>query len=176
MKHIIAFGGSNSRNSINKKLAVLAANNLKNTSFTILDLNDFEIPIYSIDHENNIGIPEDVSKFNALIFAADGIILSLAEHNGSYTVAFKTLLDWLSRIDKNVWKNKPMLLMSTSPGGRGGASVFDTASNMFPRLGAEIVGRFSLPFFPKNYSGEKLLDKELSQDFLSEIEKFEQSL
>jgi NAD(P)H-dependent FMN reductase len=176
MKHIVAFGGSNSRNSINKKLVVLAANNLKNTSFTILDLNDFEIPLYSIDHENNKGIPEDVSKFNALIFAADGIILSLAEHNGSYTVAFKTLLDWLSRIDKNVWKNKPMLLMSASPGGRGGASVFDTASNMLPRLGANIVGRFSLPFFAKNYSEDKLLDNELRQDFLTEIEKFEHSL
>lgn len=176
MKHIVAFGGSNSRNSINKKLAVLAANNLKNTSCTILDLNDFEIPLYSIDHENNIGIPEDVSKFNALIFAADGIILSLAEHNGSYTVAFKTLLDWLSRIDKNVWKNKPMLLMSTSPGGRGGASVFDSASNMLPRLGADIVGRFSLPFFAKNYSEDKILDNKLRQDFLREIEKFEHSL
>ena len=176
MKHVIALGGSNSKNSINKKLSVLAANKLKNASFTILDLNDFEIPLYGIDHEIDKGIPEDVSKLNALIFAADGIILSLAEHNGSYTAAFKSLLDWLSRIDKNVWKNKPMLLMSTSPGARGGASVFDTASNMLPRLGAQIVGSFSLPLFAENYSDKKLVDNELNQDFLKEIEKFEASL
>jgi NAD(P)H-dependent FMN reductase len=26
--------------------------------------------------------------------------------------AFKNIFDWMSRIDKNVWQNKPMLLMA----------------------------------------------------------------
>ena len=69
-----------------------------------------------------------------------------------------------------------MLLMSTSPGGRGGASVFSTASNSFPHLGGNIVASFSLSFFAKNFSEEKLMDEQLDQDFIKEIQKFKQAL
>jgi len=176
MKNIITFAGSNSRNSINKKLAVLASSQLQNSKITILDLNDFPLPLYGIDTEVEVGFPENLMKFNELIASTDGVILSLAEHNGAYTVAFKNLFDWLSRLDKNVWKNKPMLLMSTSPGGRGGASVFNAAATTFPFLGANIVASFSLSFFAQNFSEEKLLDEQLDQNFIKEIRKFEQAL
>ena len=176
MKNIITFAGSNSKNSINKKLAALASSQIENTKITVLDLNDFALPLYSVDTEAEEGFPENLVKFNEILKATDGIILSLAEHNGSYTVAFKNLYDWLSRLDKNVWKNKPMLLMSTSPGGRGGASVFSTASNSFPHLGGNIVASFSLSFFAKNFSEEKLMDEQLDQDFIKEIQKFKQAL
>lgn len=176
MKKIIAFGGSNSKQSINKKLAVLAASKLKNTAFTILDLNDFPLPLYGIDTEVEEGIPDNIKKFNDLLISTDGIILSLAEHNGAYTATFKNLFDWLSRLDKNVWKNKPMLLMSTSPGGRGGSSVFSAAKNSFPHLGGNIVANYSLSFFTKNYSENEILDKQLNEEFLKEIDIFEQAL
>ena len=176
MKNIITFAGSNSKNSINKKLAVLASSQIEHTKITVLDLNDFPLPLYSVDTEAEEGFPENLVKFNEILKATDGIILSLAEHNGSYTVAFKNLYDWLSRLDKNVWKNKPMLLMSTSPGGRGGASVFSTASNSFPYLGGNIVANFSLSFFGKHYSDDKILKEDLHDDFIKEILKFEQAL
>ncbi len=176
MKNIITFAGSNSKNSINKKLAVLASSKTQNTKITVLDLNEFSLPLYSVDTETEEGFPESLLKFNEILKATDGIILSLAEHNGSYTVAFKNLYDWLSRLDKIVWKNKPMLLMSTSPGGRGGASVFSTASNSFPYLGGNIVANFSLSFFTKNFSEEKLLDDKLNTEFLNQIKQFEQAL
>ena len=173
MKNIITFAGSNSRNSINKKLAILASTQLQNVKNTILDLNDFPLPLYDVDIETEEGFPENLVKFNEILKATDGIILSLAEHNGSYTAVFKNLYDWLSRLDKNVWKNKPMLLMSTSPGGKGGASVFSTASNSFPHLGGNIVAGFSLSFFGKHYSDNKILDQDLHKEFLNEILKFE---
>jgi len=176
MKNIIAFAGSNSRNSINKKLAVLASSQLQNTINTILDLNDFTLPLYGVDMEMENGFPDNVKRFNELLLSTDGIILSLAEHNGAYTAAFKNLFDWLSRIDKNVWKNKPMLLMSASPGGRGGASVFSTASNSFPHLGGNIVASFSLSFFGKNYSDDKILEEDLHKEFLKQLVKFEKAL
>ena len=176
MKSIITFAGSNSRNSINKKLAVLASSQLQNTKNTILDLNDFPLPLYGVDIEMENGFPDNVKKFNELLLSTDGIILSLAEHNGAYTAAFKNLFDWLSRIDKNVWKNKPMLLMSASPGGRGGTSVFNIASNSFPHLGGNIVASFSLSFFGKHYSHDKILEEDLHNEFLKQIVKFEEAL
>ena len=54
-KKIIAFGASSSRNSINKQLATFAANQFKNTEVEILDLNDYEMPLFSVDKEKENG-------------------------------------------------------------------------------------------------------------------------
>ena len=62
MKHVISFGGSNSKASINKKLAEFAGKNLENTEFTLVDLNDFPLPLYGIDAELENGIPENALK------------------------------------------------------------------------------------------------------------------
>ncbi len=60
------------------------------------------MPIYSEDRENDGGIPDQAQRFLKIIQDADGIILSLAEHNGSYTSAFKNILDWTSRQERNL--------------------------------------------------------------------------
>ncbi len=83
------------------------------------------------------GIPEGASKFSSLLDNYDGFILSLAEHNGSYAAAFKNIFDWSSRVERNVFRDKPLLLMATSPGGRGGATVLNAAATSFPHMGAK---------------------------------------
>lgn len=160
MKNVIALGGSNSKNSINKALATYAANRIDGASVEVLDLNNFDLPMYGIDHETEHGIPNDAHRMASLIDGADGLVISLAEHNGSYSVAFKNVFDWMSRIDKGVWKNKPMLLMATSPGKRGGASVLNAAKTSFPHLGGNIVAHFSLPLFHQVFENGILIDEE----------------
>ena len=91
-KKILAFGASNSRNSINKRLAGYTASLLNDIEMHLLDLNDFEMPIYSIDIEKETGIPETVYRFKSYIDDADGIIISFAEHNGHYTAVFKKIV------------------------------------------------------------------------------------
>ena len=108
MKNIIAFAGSNSSDSINKKLAIYAANLVEEAKVTILDLNNFELPIYSKDLEAQEGIPDNAKKFLNYIKQTDGIVLSLAENNGAYSAVFKNLFDWMSRIDGKLWSSKPM--------------------------------------------------------------------
>lgn len=88
---ILAFGGSNSRHSINKKLAAFVARLFTNAEVQILDLNDFEMPIFSVDRESQI--PVAALHFAELIDQADLIVMSLAENNGSYSVAFKNIFD-----------------------------------------------------------------------------------
>ena len=127
MKKIVAFGASTSSNSINKKLATYAAQQIKNSNIKILDLNNFEMPIYSEDSERLSGIPKEAYDFKEIIKEADGIIISFAEHNGAYTAAFKNVFDWISRIEKVVWYNKPMFLMATSEGLKGASSVLQMA-------------------------------------------------
>jgi NAD(P)H-dependent FMN reductase len=63
MKNIIAFAGSNSKQSINKQLATYASSLVEDVNVTILDLNNYDLPLYGIDLENEKGIPEDAHKF-----------------------------------------------------------------------------------------------------------------
>ena len=172
MKKILAFGGSNSKNSINKRLAIHAAGLVENASVDIADLNDFDLPLYGIDLENEQGIPSAAEEFLNMIKASDGIVLSLAEHNGAYSTAFKNIFDWMSRIDSKVWQNKPMLLMATSPGGRGGATVLEIAQSRFPYMGGNVVATFSLPSFGQNFTEDGITDEDLRNQFNSAIETF----
>ncbi len=150
-KKIIAFGASSSRNSINKQLATFAANQFKNAEVEILDLNDYEMPLFSVDKEKENGIHNLAQQFYDKIGSADFIIISFAEHNGAYSSAFKNLLDWTSRINAKTFQEKPMLLMATSPGARGGSSVLDIATKRFPFQGGIVKGTFSLPTFYENF-------------------------
>ena len=176
MKKIIAFAGSNSKTSINKQLATYAASLVDDAEVNVLDLNDYELPLYGIDIEIEHGIPDNARKFLDMIKSTDGIVLSLAEHNGAYASVFKNLFDWMSRIDGKLWSEKPMLLMATSPGGRGGATVLDVASGRFPYMGGNIVGKFSLPSFGDNFSDGKITNEEFNNQLLEEVKQLEDSI
>lgn len=150
-KKIIAFGASSSKNSINKQLAIFAANQFQNASVEILDLNDYEMPIFSVDKEKENGIHPLAQEFYSKLGSADLILISFAEHNGNYSSAFKNILDWTSRINAKTFQEKPMLLLATSPGARGGSSVLEIASKRFPFQGGIVKGSFSLPSFYENF-------------------------
>lgn len=176
MKKLAVLGGSNSKKSINKTLAVYAAKQVKNTELILIDLHELMLPMYGIDLETEKGIPAEVTQLNQLLIDVDGIVLSLAEHNGSYSTAFKNFFDWLSRVDGKVWKNKPMLLMATSPGARGGAGVLEGAKKSFPFFGGNIVADFSLPSFYDNFSEEGLKDVSLNALLNEKIKLLEAAL
>lgn len=164
--NIVAFGGSSSKNSINKQLATYATTFFEGADIQILDLNDYEMPIFSVDKENKDDYPIEAINFVKQIGSADLLIISLSEHNGSYSAAFKNIFDWASRVESKTFQQKPMLLMATSPGPRGGRSVLETAKIRFPFHGAKILGTFSLPEFGKNFDTNKgITDSELLAEF-----------
>jgi len=163
---IVAFGASSSKQSINKKFAVFAAEQFKNAEIEILDLNSYKVPLFTVDVESEIGFPENVKLFLKKLEEPDLLIISMAEHNGSYTAAFKNLFDWTSRLKRKLFENKKILLLSTSTGQRGGAGVIEAAKIRFPKHGAEIVATFSLPDFPDNFNIEKgIINEELDKQF-----------
>ena len=176
MKKILVFGGSNSKRSINKQLATYASSLVDNANISVLDLNDFELPIFGVDLESEIGHPENVHKFLRHIKSSDGIIVSLAEHNGAYTTVFKNLLDWMSRIEGKTFYGKPMLLMATSTGKRGGQSVLDIAKSRFPRQDANIIAEYSLPEFKLNFSDGKIINPERDKELRDKVKQFSKEL
>jgi len=171
---IIAFAGSPSKKSINKKLAAYAAGLFENAEVEVLDLNDYEMPLFSVDKEAEIGQHSLAKAFLEKIASADILVVSLAENNGNYSAAFKNTVDWCSRINGKLFQEKPMLLMATSPGARGGASVLEIAKNNFPRFTAHIKAVFSLPSFNDNFDVERnvISNSELDNQLKEIIKNF----
>lgn len=175
-KNIITIGGSSSKNSINKTLAEYAGELLKNVTLTKVDLNEFEMPLFSVDLEKEKGFPRGALELNALIEKADGFVISLAEHNGAYSTAFKNTFDWLSRINGKVWRNKPMLLLSTSTGIRGGQSVLNIALDRFPFNGGNIIGSMPFPSFNENFKDGEIVNSLLKANLEILVDEFEKAI
>lgn len=174
-KKILAFGASNSSDSINKQLAKYAAALFENASVDLLDLNDYEMPIYSKDREKKDGFPQLAHDFYKKIGEADLILISFAENNGNFSSAFKNILDWTSRINSKTFQEKPMLLLATSPGARGGSTVLDIAVKRMPFQGGVVKGSFSLPSFNSNFDEEKgeISNEELRKELMKIINSIE---
>lgn len=176
---ILALAASNSSTSINKKLVQHAARLLESglvpvTTVEVIDLNDYEMPIYSTDREQASGVPEPAQRFFEQIGAADGVLISYAEHNGSYSVAFKNVYDWASRIDMKVYQGKPLVLLATSPGGRGGSGVLAAATTSAPHFGGDLRASLSVPSFYDNFdvaTGE-ISNAELRSEFETALKSF----
>lgn len=166
---ILAFAASSSSTSINRALVTHAADRLRAAlpaaEVELLDLRDYDMPVYSSDREKEGGIPEPAKRFFAKIGESDALLISYAEHNGFYTAAFKNLFDWTSRIEAKVFQGKPMAIMAASPGGGGGGNVLKTALASAPHFAAEVVGSLSVPRFHKTFALEagELKDPDLSE-------------
>lgn len=152
---VIAFAASSSRQSINKQLVSYAASLLVDAKVEVLDLNDYEMPIFSQDRENESGIPALAEQFFNKISQCDALVISFAEHNGSYTAAYKNIFDWCSRINAQVYQGKATILLATSPGPGGAASVLASATGSAEYFAADLKGSLSIPNFYDNFDVQK---------------------
>lgn len=170
MKKILAFAGSNHSKSIHYQLLNFIAPLVEGQEVTVLDIRDWNIPIYSIDMDPD-ETPEQINELIEKINDHDGFIIGSPEHNGGTPAFFKNILDWLSRRGNKVFNDKPVLLISTSPGGKGGANHLAFLENTLPYQGAQVRAKYSLPSFFDNFKEGQLTDDNLTS--LSEqIKKF----
>ena len=157
---ILAFGASSSKKSINKKLATYVAGLFKDSQTETLDLNDYELPLFSEDKEVELGKPKLAQDFLSKIGDSDAIIISFAEHNGSYSAAYKNLFDWCSRINPKVFQGKSMIMLSTSPGAGGGANVLSAAVKSAPYFDGKVEGSLSVGSFYDNFDAQSNVMKD----------------
>jgi len=174
MKKILAFSGSFSSDSINHQLVVYTSSLVKN-DVSIVRLADFEAPIYRNELETESGIPDEIQKLRLLFDDADAFIISTPEYNGSIPAGLKNTMDWLSRTGGKIFQDKPVVIMSTSHGGRGGQSILGHLSAVIPFWGAQLVGAFSLPKFSENFVDGKM-DDEHKIELLDLIQNLEKEL
>lgn len=130
MPHILVFAGSTRQQSLNRRLARAAADIARSAGAdtTLLELSDFDIPLYNADLESQ-GTPADVVRLKEILHAHAGWIVCSPEYNGSYTALLKNTIDWASSpvAGHPVWndgtlpfRGKVVGMLSASPGGLGG--------------------------------------------------------
>jgi len=170
---VLAFAASSSKKSINKQLVTYAVGLLKNSQSEVLDLNDYELPLFSEDREAELGHPSKAKAFLAKIGDSDAVIISFAEHNGSYSAAYKSLFDWCSRINPKVFQNKPMVFLSTSPGPGGAGSVLAAATASAPFFDGDVKASLSIPKFYENFDSEAgvIHNSEMNAQLVSAVQR-----
>ncbi len=143
----------------------------------MLDINDYELPLFSEDKEAELGQPELAKAFLAKISDSDALIISFAEHNGSYTVAYKNIFDWASRINPKVFQNKPMVMLATTPGPGGASSVLATAVASAPFFDGDVKASLSVPSFYENFDIEqgRLNNDEINIQLIAAVNSLSES-
>ena len=175
--NILAFAATSSTKSINKHLVTYAANlfaqEVKEATIEILDINDYELPLFSEDREVQLGQPELAKQFLNKISQSDAVMISFAEHNGSYTVAYKNIFDWASRINPKVFQHKPMVLFATSPGPGGGRNVLASATASAPHFDGVVKASLAVPSFYDNFDVEqgRITDADINEQLLSAVKR-----
>ena len=145
---------------------------LPDANIEVLDTNDFEVPIFGVDLEEQIGVPESAQRFYEKVGAADVILMSFAEHNGHYSAAYKNLFDWVSRIDGSIYRDTPSVFFSVSPGPNGAKKVLEAATKSSKHFGADLKASLSIPSFEDNFDQEKdkLTNTKLQADLITALE------
>ncbi len=127
MPKILAFSGSGRKNSYNFSIAKCAAKgaDIEGVELTIIDMSEFDMPIFNEDLEAESGMPLNAKKFKQLLMDHDGLIIASPEYNSGYSALLKNAIDWASRMEDGekplqAFKGKHAVIISASPGGLGG--------------------------------------------------------
>ena len=119
---LLIFAASHRKESLNRKLAMLAKKHAESQGISVdfAEYADFDMPLYDDAFCDAHGVPEVAQSFAKRAASADGIIISTPEYNWSYPGSLKNIIDWTSCLKENPLAGKTALLMSATPGARGG--------------------------------------------------------
>jgi NAD(P)H-dependent FMN reductase len=177
---VLTFAGSTRQESFNKKLAIEAGEIAKQmgAQVTHIDLRDLNIPFYDEDLEKSEGMPEGVKKLRQLMIESDKIIIASPSYNGSISGVLKNAIDWASRNEdgngsREAFKGKMFLIISTSPGEKGGVNGLRHLREVIINIGGEVIeGEFGVPNANTSFDSQgKIQDPELKEQLKINIEK-----
>ncbi|WP_337264709.1 MULTISPECIES: NADPH-dependent FMN reductase [unclassified Serratia (in: enterobacteria)] len=144
---ILAFCGSNRRESLNQQLLKLAVQGAVDAGaeVTVVRLAEFQLPIYDGDEELEHGLPKGAIELQELIAQHDALLIATPEYNGGYTALLKNAIDWISRPQVNgslgttLFAGKVAALVSASPGLLGGLRSQMGMRTVLDKLGVLVI-------------------------------------
>jgi len=150
MTSILIYAGSARRGAFSRQLAAAATTLVSEAGGkpTLIDLADFEVPLYNADSEDSGGIPQPVVVYRRLVATHQGMIIVTPEYNGFITPLLLNMLCWASRPSPGddfgaVFQNKPVALLASSPGRLGGVRVIPRLRDVVAELGMVPVPGFT---------------------------------
>lgn len=170
MNKIIAFAGSNSKHSINHQLLEIIQRHFSN-EFELVKLSDYDIPMFGVDLEAEIGTPKAIEDLYTKINSTSILLMGCSEHNGNMTSFMKSTLDWLSRRDRSVFEAKDIFLCGTSTGRKGASESIAAVKRLVERLDGDVTATFSLPSFNHVFEDGELIPehRENLDNFVHEL-------
>ena len=98
-------------------------------------------PIYNADDQVASGFPAPVQALADAIRKADGVMIVSPEYNYGLPGGLKNAIDWLSRLENQPFKDKPVAIQSATGGPLGGARVQYQWRQVFVFLDAHVFLR-----------------------------------
>lgn len=154
---ILAFSASARRESFNRKFLAFGVQAVRDSGgeVTLIDLNDYVLPLYHGDLEDAQGMPENATRLVGLVTGHHALLVASPEYNAMVTPLLKNTLDWCSRADANPFEGKVAAVMSASPGMHGGVRSLQLAQQLLLKLGCVVIpGQCILPHADKAFDGE----------------------
>ncbi len=145
---ILAFSGSARRESLNRKLLAVAVQATRDAGgeVTLIDLNEYELPLYHGDLEAKSGLPANAVKLIELVTQHPALLIASPEYNSFITPLLKNTLDWCTRGEENPFTGKVAAVVSASPGPFGGVRSMQHVRHLLLHLGCHVVpAQCSLP-------------------------------
>jgi NAD(P)H-dependent FMN reductase len=172
---VLVFAASLRANSLNEKLAALAARAAEQTGAIVdhASMSDFDVPLYDGDEETGQGIPAGAHELQKRLVESDAFILSSPEYNGSMPGTIKNLIDWASRFRPQPFDGRHGLLLSASPSLAGGNRGLWALRVPLEHLGARVFpDMFSLAMAHKAFDGDEIADQGLRARFEKNVQTF----
>lgn len=137
---ILIFGGALRADSLNDKLATLAAGAAKDIGATVnrATMREFDCPSYDFDVEQSTGIPAGAQAFAKRLNENDAFIIASPEYNASMPGCLKNAIDWTSRLKPQPFNGKQACLLSASPSMTGGNRGLWSLRIPLEHLGARV--------------------------------------
>jgi NAD(P)H-dependent FMN reductase len=170
---VLLFNGSGQSDGLNARALNQISQLLVDKHQVITDeVNNYVLPFYD-KYIYKHTINTILSSLTSKISISDVLIIAIPEFNGSYPAKFKNLYDWLSVItsmyfSKDAWMDKNIIVVSATPGKRGGQDVLAAAKSSFNYNGGKTVLTVSLPEFSRN----SIFTDEQQEEILRKIEYF----
>ena len=172
---VLVFAGSLRADSLNRKLAALAARRATALGATVdlASLRELDVPSYDADLESAQGMPPGAQALRQRLTESDAFIIASPEHNASMPGHLKNLIDWTSRFRPQPFDGRHGLLLSASPSLAGGNRGLWALRVPLEHLGARIFpDMFSLAQAHKAFAGEDIAEPALRGRFEKCVEAF----
>ncbi|MFC3284001.1 NADPH-dependent FMN reductase [Litchfieldella rifensis] len=170
---LLCFAGSARQDSLNKRLARVAATMAQryDAEISFLDLADYPMPLYHGDLEAHEGLPKAAKTLKALFRDCDGFLIAAPEYNSSLTPLLKNTLDWISRREHPdepalvAFRGKVAALCAASGGATGGRRGLVALRMMLGNIGVHVLPQqLSVPHAAQAFDAQgELIDEQITQ-------------